>query len=69
MELAPATGLSPTSVQRLFEPNRLAPDCQASAYEEVLPVVSRATGGAKTPALIPVTAECNASRQQGGKAA
>ena len=32
------------AVERQFEPNRLARDCQARAYEEALPIVCRSEG-------------------------
>jgi hypothetical protein len=69
MGLATATGPPPTGVQRLFEPNRLAKDYEASAYEEALPVVCRVTGRAAAPVSIPVTAVPTASSHQGGRAA
>ena len=36
-------------LQRHFDPRRLAQDCQAHAYEHVLPVVRRSRSGTALP--------------------
>lgn len=41
MKQDPSSRPAHLSVQRQFEPNRLANDCQAQAYEHVLPVGGR----------------------------
>jgi hypothetical protein len=57
-------------VERQFEPNRLARDCQVRAYEEALPVVcrSRTTGGTVDQTGVGL-AETGPASQQGGVAA
>jgi hypothetical protein len=57
-------------VEREFEPNRLARDCQARAYEQALPVVCRSkTKGGTVDQTGVGLAETGQASQQGGIAA
>jgi hypothetical protein len=56
-------------VERHFEPNRLARDCQARAYEEALPVVCRSRPKGGTVDQTGVGLEETEQANQGGIAA
>ncbi len=46
----------PPSIRVSYEPNRLADDCLADAYEHIAPVVRRVTTAATATGSAPVTA-------------
>jgi hypothetical protein len=62
------TGSPETRVQRAFDSRRLASDCQARAYEWVLPIVRRPLPTAAEPPADVVSEQIQPSNQ-GGMAA
>jgi hypothetical protein len=64
-----STGPPQARVQRQFDPSRLAPDCQAHAYEQVLPVIRRSLVGSATPLPRELISQDTQGLEPGGQAA